>query len=135
MGNELSETHDKKTVKKIIELLKKEYPDAGIALKYGNPTQLLVATMLSAQCTDKKVNEVTEELFKKFRTAKDFADVNPRAFESYIRPTGFYRAKAKNIIEACKIIVKDFGGQVPRSMGDLVELPGVARKTANIVLF
>lgn len=119
---------------KIIKLLKKEYPGARIALNYGNTVQLLVAVMLSAQCTDKMVNKVTASLFKKYKTARDFAAANPKQFEQEIRSTGFYRNKAKNIIAAAKIIQKDFGGKVPDSMEDLLILPGVARKTANVVL-
>lgn len=119
---------------KILRRLKKAYPKAKIALKYGNNIQLLVAVMLSAQCTDKKVNEVTRALFKKYKTANDFAGANLKIFEQEIRSTGFYRAKAKNIIASAKMIKKDFGGKLTRVMPDMLKLPGVARKTANIVL-
>ena len=118
----------------ILRVLKKTYPDAKIALRYTNNIQLLVAVILSAQCTDKKVNEVIEPLFKKYKTARDFARANPRTFEKEIHSTGFFRAKAKNIIAACRKIEKEFGGTLPRSMEKLLTLPGVARKTANVVL-
>lgn len=120
--------------KKVIAFLRRRDPNPKIALRYGNPIQLLVAVILSAQCTDKKVNEVTSALFKKYKTAKDFADADPNTFMQEIRPTGFYRAKAKNIINACKLIVKKFSGRLPRTMQDILTLPGVARKTANVVL-
>lgn len=114
--------------------LKKAYPKAKIALKYGNNIQLLVAVILSAQCTDKKVNEVTEKLFRKYKTVDDFANANLKTFEQEIKSTGFYRAKAKNIIASTKIIKKDFGGKLPKTMAEMLRLRGVARKTANIVL-
>jgi len=117
-----------------LKRLKKAYPRAKIALKFGNNIQMLVAVVLSAQCTDKKVNEVTKPLFRKYKTARDFACANPKTFEQEIRSTGFYRVKAKNIIAASKIIVEKFGGKLPRTMEDMLTLPGVARKTANIVL-
>jgi endonuclease-3 len=119
---------------KIIQLLKKEYPQPKTALAYSNPLEILVATILSAQCTDKRVNIVTQPLFKKYRTVQDYAKANLKAFENEIRSTGFYRNKAKNIINAAKKIVSDFGGKVPDTMQGLITLPGVARKTANIVL-
>ncbi len=134
LGNKLNKTYDRNKVSNIIKLLKRGYPDAKIILRHGNPVQLLVAVMLSAQCTDKKVNEVTEKLFKKYKTARDYAEADLENFENHIRPTGFYRAKARHVIEASKMIVKDYDGQVPRTMDDLLKLPGVARKTANIVL-
>lgn len=118
----------------VIRLLKKEYPKAGISLNFSNPVQLLVAVMLSAQCTDKRVNIVTAELFGKYKTASDFAGTDLKTLEQEIRPTGFYRNKAKNIINSARIIVKDFNGKVPDTMESLLKLPGVARKTANIVL-
>lgn len=121
--------------RKIISILKKEYPDARIALNFGNPLQVLVATILSAQCTDARVNMVTPALFKKYKTAKDFAKANLENFQQEIRSTGFYRAKAKNIINSAKTVVDKFGGKVPDTMQDLVTLPGVARKTANIILY
>jgi len=114
--------------------LKKLFPKAGIELKFKNPFQLLVAVILGAQCTDKIVNRVTKTLFKKYRTVNDFARANARALGKDIRPTGFYNSKAKNILAAAKIIKKDFRGKVPRKMEELLLLPGVARKTANVVL-
>ena len=124
----------KKRVKKIIKILSKEIPDSTIALKFSNPLELLVATILSAQCTDVKVNQVTLDLFKKYRTAKDFAESNLAKLEQEIRPTGFYRNKAKSIQKCCQELVKRFGGEVPKSLEDLVTLPGVGRKTANVIL-
>ncbi len=118
---------------KIVELLEKHYP-AKIALNFKNPLQLLVATILSAQCTDARVNMVTKELFKKYKTAHDFANADLKTFEQEIRSTGFYRNKAKNIIAAAKKIVDDYNGKVPNTMEELLTLPGVARKTANVVL-
>jgi len=123
-----------KRASKILARLKKTYPKAKIALKYGNNIQLLVAVILSAQCTDKKINEVTEKLFRKHKTVEDFANANLKTFEKEIRSTGFYRAKAKSIITSAKIIKKDFGGRLPRTMAGMLKLRGVARKTANIVL-
>jgi endonuclease-3 len=119
---------------RIMELLEREYPDAKIALHFTTPLELLVATMLSAQCTDRKVNEVTNTLFRKYRTAEDFTRANIRTFEREIRPTGFYHNKARNIKKTAQALVKQFGGQVPKTMEELLTLPGVARKTANIVL-
>lgn len=119
---------------KILSLLKKEYPKAKIALNFSTPLEILVATVLSAQCTDKRVNIVTKSLFKKYRKVQDYAKANLKTFEQEIRSTGFYRNKAKNIISTAQKIVKDFGGKLPDSMDKLIQLPGVARKTANIVL-
>ena len=119
----------------ILSLLKKYYPDPIIALKSKNSLELLVATILSAQCTDTRVNIVTETLFKKYRKAKDYAKADLKAFEQDIRSTGFYHNKAKNIVGAANKILKDFRGRVPETMEDLLELPGVARKTANVVLY
>lgn len=119
----------------ILNLLKKNCPDAVIALKSKNSLELLVATILSAQCTDTRVNIVTETLFKKYRKAKDYAKADIKAFQQDIRSTGFYHNKAKNIIGAANKILKDFRGRVPETMEDLLELPGVARKTANVVLY
>ncbi len=121
-------------VKKIIARLRKDYPDPKIALEHQDPLQLLVATILSAQCTDERVNQVTPGLFKKYRTAKDYADANVAEFEQEIRSTGFFRAKSKSIINCCKQLVEKHGGKVPQTMEDLVQLPGVGRKTANCVL-
>lgn len=124
----------KKRVVRVVRFLKKKFPKAKIALNYGNNIQLLVAVILSAQCTDKKVNEVTAKLFKKYKTARDFAEADPTEFEKEIRPTGFYRNKAKNIINTGRIIQSKFGGELPKTMAEMITLPGVARKTANVVL-
>jgi endonuclease-3 len=121
-------------VLKIIELLEKEYPKAKIALNYRNPLELLVATVLSAQCTDERVNIVTKTLFKKYRKPEDYADADLLELEQEIKSTGFYRNKAKNVKKACQLLVEKFHSQVPKTMEELLELPGVARKTANIVL-
>jgi endonuclease-3 len=121
-------------VMKIIELLEKEYPDAKTALEYSNPLELLVATILSAQCTDKKVNAVTQELFKKYKTVEDYANADLGELEEDVRPTGFYRNKAKNIKKSAQRLVEKYNCQVPETMNEIIELPGVARKTANIVL-
>ncbi|NTV23164.1 MAG: endonuclease III [Nanoarchaeota archaeon] len=118
----------------IYELLKKEYPGAKISLDFENPLQLLVATILSAQCTDARVNVVTKPLFKRYKTATDYAEGDIDELKAYIRSTGFYNAKAKHIQEACRILLQDFDGKVPETMEDLLTLPGVARKTANVVL-
>jgi len=121
-------------VLKIIELLEKEHPDAKIALHYTNPLELLIATILSAQCTDERVNIVTKTLFEKYRTAEDYANANAKELEEDIRSTGFYRNKTRNIKKCCQMLVERFDSQVPRTMKEMLELPGVARKTANIVL-
>lgn len=122
-------------IAEVIRRLEAEYPDAEIALGFANPLELLVATILSAQCTDGMVNKVTATLFAKYRTAGDYAAASPGRFEQEIRPTGFYRNKTKHIIAAARLIETSFGGSVPRTMAELVALPGVARKTANIVLY
>lgn len=124
----------KERATEVIERLEDEYPDAKIVLNYSNTLELLVAVILSAQCTDKKVNEVTSSLFKKYRDVSDYANVPLDELEKDIRPTGFYRNKAKNIKGAANMIVERFGGEVPSTMEDIVKLPGVARKTANVVL-
>lgn len=121
-------------VLEIMRLLEKEWPDAKIALHYSNPLELLIATILSAQCTDERVNMVTKSLFKKYTKAEDYANARLDELEEDIKPTGFYRNKAKNIKAACKILVEKFNSEAPRTMEDMVSLPGVARKTANIVL-
>ncbi len=118
----------------IYNLLNKEYPNAKVALHFSNSLEMLIATILSAQCTDKRVNMVTPALFKKYKTAKDYANANINELEQMIRSTGFYKAKAKSIQNSCKIIAERFNGKVPNKMEELIELPGVARKTANIVL-
>jgi endonuclease-3 len=118
----------------ILRELEKLYPHAKIILRYSNPWELLVSVILSAQCTDKKVNEVTAKLFKKYKTLEDYVKADPREFEKDIYSTGFYRAKTKNILSTAKIIKEKYRGRIPRSMNELLTLPGVARKTANIVL-
>jgi len=120
--------------RKIFASLKEEYPDAGCELNFSTPLDLLVATILSAQCTDERVNIVTGALFKKYRTLEDYLKTEQTLFEQEIRSTGFYRNKAKNIRGACKVLKEQFDSKVPRTMEELLELPGVARKTANIVL-
>jgi endonuclease III len=124
----------KKRAAAAIRLLSREYPKPGISLDYGNPVQLLVSVMLSAQCTDRRVNIVTASLFRKYKTAADFANVKQSVLQREIRSTGFYRNKARHIIAATKIILHDYNGKVPDTMDALLKLPGVARKTANIVL-
>jgi endonuclease-3 len=120
--------------RKIVAALQKAYPTAHCELNFSNPLELLVATILSAQCTDKRVNIVTENLFKKYRSATDFANANLPELEQAIKTAGFYRNKAKNIKAAAQSIVEKHGGKVPRTMEELVELGGVGRKTANVVL-
>ena len=124
----------KERAQKIIARLKKEYPDAHCALIHSNAFELLVATILSAQCTDARVNIVTETLFRKYRQPLDYLNVAPEELEQDIRSTGFYRNKAKSIQGACKKIIADFGGEIPRTMEEILTLNGVARKTANVVL-
>lgn len=118
----------------ILRILEKLYPNPRCALHYQKPFELLVAVILSAQCTDKKVNEVTPALFKKYRTMNAYANANQHEFEKDIYSTGFYRAKTKNIIAAAKFINSKFNGKIPRTMGEMVTIPGVGRKTANVVL-
>ena len=120
--------------KRIVILLKRAYPGAKCSLAHRTPLQLLVATILSAQCTDARVNIVTPALFARYKTARDFADADIHELEALVRSTGFYHNKAKNIKSACRIIVEKHKGKVPRTMEEMLELPGVARKTANIVL-
>jgi len=119
---------------KILKLLKKEYPDAKIALNFKNPFQLLIGTILSAQCTDERVNIVTKDLFRKYRGPEDFVNASSRELQNDIRSTGFYNQKSKSIQGACSLIVDEYGSKVPNNMEELLTLPGVARKTANIVL-
>ncbi len=121
--------------RRILALLQKAYPQPRTALEHRTPLEILVATVLSAQCTDARVNSVTRDLFRAYRTLEDYAGADTRRFEKAIRSTGFYRSKAKNIIAAAKRIVADFDGRVPETMEGLLTLPGVARKTANCVLF
>jgi endonuclease-3 len=120
--------------RKIFSSLKEEYPDAGCELNFSTPLELLVATILSAQCTDERVNIVTSTLFKKYHTPEDYFRASQKTFEQEIRSTGFYRNKAKSIRGACKVLKEQFDSKVPRTMEELLGLPGVARKTANIIL-
>ena len=124
----------KKRTKDISTILYKTYPEATCSLNHEKPLELLIATMLAAQCTDLRVNIVTKELFRKYTSVYDYANANPEELEQDIKTTGFYRNKAKNIIGCCKKLIKDFGGRVPGNMQDLTSLPGVGRKTANVVL-
>ncbi len=119
---------------RVLKLLNEEFPDPKPALQYETPFQLLVATILSAQCTDERVNQVTRGLFARYRTAEDYAGAKPAALEKEIRATGFYKAKARNLIRCGQALVGRVGGKVPRTMEELVTLPGVGRKTANVVL-
>lgn len=118
----------------IIERLVAHYPDATTALEHRDPLELLVATILSAQCTDARVNAVTQDLFRKYRTAEDYANADPSVFEQEIRSTGFFRNKTKSILGMAQALVERHGGQVPASMAEMTQLPGVGRKTANVVL-
>jgi endonuclease III len=118
----------------IYSRLEAAYPDAKCALNFSNPLQLLIATILSAQSTDRMVNTITPALFKKYKTARDFAEANTSELEQMIHSTGFFRNKAKSIQGACRLIVENYNGKVPQTMEELLELPGVARKTANVVL-
>lgn len=120
---------------KVIELLEKEYPNAKTALNYTNPLELLVATMLSAQTTDERVNIVTKTLFKKYKTPEDYATADLKELEQDVRSTGFFHNKACNLKKSCQMLVEKYNSQVPKTMNQLIELPGVARKTGNIVLF
>ncbi|HOK97006.1 MAG TPA: hypothetical protein PKW71_12880, partial [Anaerohalosphaeraceae bacterium] len=123
----------KERVLKILPILKKTYPDAKIALNWDNPWNLWVAVVLSAQCTDARVNIVTKDLFKKYKGPEDYLKVTQEELEQDIRSTGFFRNKAKNIRAAAKKVLADFGGQMPRTMDELLTLPGTGRKTANCV--
>ena len=129
-----SKTQLRERTAKIVAALKKRYPDARCSLDHDNPLELLVATILSAQCTDLRVNVVTADLFAEYKTAADYAAATQVKFERQIRSTGFFRNKAKNIRASAAAIVENFGGRVPDNMDDLLSLPGVARKTANVVL-
>ena len=121
-------------VGEILDRLAEEFPDARTALHFTNELELLVATVLSAQCTDQRVNQVTQSLFNKYRSAHDYAQADRTGLEQDIRPTGFFRQKAKAIQEICRGLIQRFGGEVPRRLEDLVSLPGIGRKTANLVL-
>ena len=124
----------KERVSRITEILTKTHPEAKVALKFSNPIEMLISTILSAQCTDERVNLITSDLFRKYRTPEEYANSDLKELESAIRSTGFYRSKAKNIRNACRMIVDKFHSQVPKTMEELTSLPGVGRKTANIVL-
>jgi endonuclease-3 len=119
------------TIRKVLD---QEFPKPAVELHHSNPLELLIATILSAQCTDERVNRVTASLFKKYRKAIDYAEADPKLFEQEIRSTGFYKSKAKNIIRCCQALVQRFGGQVPKTMEELTTLPGVWRKTASVIL-
>lgn len=119
---------------KVSSILHSTYPEATCSLDYTDPLQLLIATMLAAQCTDQRVNIVTKDLFKKYTSVYDYANANPEELEEDIKSTGFYRNKARNIIKCCQKLIKDFEGKVPDTMEKLLTLPGVGRKTANVVL-
>src|SRR6267378_6406730 len=131
---EKEKTDLKDRVKKIIRLLKKAYPNAQCSLNHSNPFELLIATILSAQCTDQRVNIVTADLFRKYRKPEDYLKVSEKELQKDIRTTGFFRNKTKSIRGTAKALIADYGGEVPDSMAELLELPGVARKTANVVL-
>jgi endonuclease-3 len=124
----------KRRAVKIIAVLKKLFPKAKIALNYGNNWELLVAVILSAQCTDKKVNEVTPALFKKYPNLNAYLKAKPEQFEQDIKPTGFYRNKTKSILRAAKVVRDKFGGMVPKTMAEMLTIPGIGRKSANVIL-
>jgi endonuclease III len=124
----------KARTREIIRRLKRAYPDAKCSLNHSNPFELLVATILSAQCTDERVNIVTADLFRKYKKPEDYLKVSPRELEKDIQSTGFFRNKTKSIQGTSKVLTEEYGGQVPHTMDELLELPGVARKTANVVL-
>ena len=124
----------KQRVEKIIVQFSEMYPDANCSLDYKDPLQLMIATQLAAQCTDARVNIVTKDLFKKYSEVQDFANAAQEELEQVIKSTGFYHNKARNIIAACRMLITDFGGTVPSNMEDLLLLPGVGRKTANLLL-
>ena len=130
----MAKSKREKKVADIIKILEKEYPEARTALHFTNPLELLVATVLSAQCTDERVNKVTQHLFKKYKSARDYARADLSELEEDVRPTGFFRNKAKAIKGFCQNLDKRFKGQVPANLDDLVSLSGIGRKTANLVL-
>lgn len=132
--NEAKTAERKRRVGPILRGLRKTYPDAHCELDFSNPLELAVATILSAQCTDKRVNLVTRALFKRYRTARDYAESDPAELEALIRSAGFFRAKARSIRELAKAVVRDHAGRVPDTMEELLKLQGVARKTANVIL-
>ncbi|MDE2019030.1 MAG: endonuclease III [Patescibacteria group bacterium] len=124
----------KRRARIILSKLRRLFPDAKIALNYRTPWELLVAVQLSAQCTDKKVNEITPALFRKYRKLDDYVRANPREFEKDIRQCGFFRAKTRNILAAAKHIEKAYAGKLPRTMEEMVRVPGIGRKSANVIL-
>jgi len=124
----------KKKAARLVKELSKLFPNPKIALNYSTNWELLVAVILSAQCTDKRVNEVTKKLFKKYKKLDDYVKVSPKEFEKDIYSTGFYRSKTKNILAAAKVIKEKYGGRVPKTMEEMLTIPGAARKTANVVL-
>jgi endonuclease-3 len=123
-----------KKIDYLTKVLDREFPDPQVELHYSNPLELLIATILSAQCTDDRVNKVTPHLFKKYKSAKDYAKTDPAVLEQEIRSTGFYKNKAKNIIGCCRALVEKHFGKIPDTMNELIELPGVWRKTAGVIL-
>jgi endonuclease III len=127
-------TDEKSHAAQVVRLLRKEYPDAKCSLSFTNPLELLVATVLSAQCTDERVNLVTKDLFRKYRSATDYARTPDAELEKDIQSTGFFRNKAKNIQNCCRLLMEQYDGQVPQDLEQLVELPGIGRKTANVIL-
>lgn len=130
----LSKAEQRRHAERVVNHLAQLYPEAKCSLHFKSPLQLLIATILAAQCTDERVNQVTPALFKKYPDAHAFAQAKPEELEQLIKSAGFYRAKAKNIIGCCKALVEHHGGEVPRTLEELVPLPGVGRKTANVVL-
>ena len=134
MAKKTRRIKDKARSAKIQHILKTTYPDVKTQLRNANPFELLVATILSAQCTDKQVNHVTKDLFNRLKTPQDFASASNEAIEELIRPTGYFRNKAKNLKNCSKSLLEKYDGQVPQSLDELVKLPGVGRKTANVVL-
>ena len=124
----------KERMDKIIQALKQKYPHAPLALRFSNPLELLVAVILSAQCTDERVNQVTQTLFQKYRTPQDYVNAPQEELENAIRPTGYYRNKAKALKACCQKLIEEFGGEVPRDIQEMIKLPGVGRKTAAMVL-
>jgi endonuclease III len=134
LSHKIDVKKSRKNLPELLRLLRKAYPSSKTALNFHTPLQMLVSTILSAQCTDERVNKVTPALFARYQTAQDFADAKRPELEALIHSTGFYRNKAKNIQGAAKMIVQKYNGELPRSMNELLDLPGVARKTANVVL-
>ncbi len=130
----MKDTDRTERAREILRRLEKKFPGQGTALDFSNPLELLVATILSAQSTDRQINRITPTLFEKYRTARDYAEAAPEELEAEIRSSGFFRNKARHIRGAARKIVEEYGGRIPRTMEELVTLPGVARKTANIVL-